>query len=584
VILNLPSVTITGTTPGTIDWSGPLGTTGADFIRLANWSPNGLLVALAGRTYIIDPWIADVLPAFCTSNLRYEPFAVTPAAALPSGATATLLVTAAAGEQIPGLYPLPLSVANLALDTNAADVLPDALAAVAGAVGLSADSGHQHQSALIFCGAQYSYNIQTAINALPAGGGTVILGPRTYNPAATLVPGQDYVHLIGVGSASIINVAAGVARGVDFASRQRCRIANVTIQQTTATAPFSGFRLGPGAQRNRADNVVVIASGIVAGQSGVTFESDGVGGAFWNVLTDVFVNGFAVGFDFTSQGAQGQNDNQLIGCKAQGTTQAVILGGAAGIAGANMMIGCSFDNYQIGVDVAASGRANVLLACYFEGLAGSTPVRFQAGSRDNDFPGILLSSPLGANTVVDNGTANSWATALVSPATETVVKALRREARRLQIQPMADASEVFQLMDAGGTTLMDVITTAGQQRLDFASNFYLEGFSDAFITRKWLIRSSDGYAQFLAGVGANDVGHSHGHNHAAHDHGSHAHNQRFTTLGVSGPASAGTAHTHGYNDPNSGPDTGVAGIAATPAAATPITDSTGQSVTHTHRG
>jgi hypothetical protein len=115
MILTLPAKTIVGLNPATVDWSGRLSTTGPDFVRLANWSATGLRIWLSGRVDTLDAWTANVFQAFGGMSLRYEPFTVTPSAALASGSIATLLVTLAFGEPIPGNYPLSLWVDSLSV-------------------------------------------------------------------------------------------------------------------------------------------------------------------------------------------------------------------------------------------------------------------------------------------------------------------------------------------------------------------------------------------------------------------------------------------------------------------------------------
>lgn len=91
--------------------------------------------------------------------------------------------------------------------------------------------------------------------------------------------------------------------------------------------------------------------------------------------------------------------------------------------------------------------------------------------------------------------------------------------------------------------------------------------------------TASGVGAFAGGVGLETVGHNHSHHHQIPDH---THQEFYTAGQNTGPASAGTAHTHTYNDPS----LSTTGGGSTGGSGTPntTTDATGESAQHTHKG
>lgn len=143
VIVSLPSIALSGLTAEKLDWSGIVRQPSTS-VKLANYSPNALLVTIMGDQFWLLPWTADVLPTHGLTGLGYAPVTVSTVAAPPAGTTPSLLVSVAFGDAvIPGIYPLPL-YGILPLDTVGTDIRSLAPAPVAGAIGLGVDSGHGH--------------------------------------------------------------------------------------------------------------------------------------------------------------------------------------------------------------------------------------------------------------------------------------------------------------------------------------------------------------------------------------------------------------------------------------------------------
>lgn len=106
------------------------------------------------------------------------------------------------------------------------------------------------------------------------------------------------------------------------------------------------------------------------------------------------------------------------------------------------------------------------------------------------------------------------------------------------------------------------------------------------------------HGTFTTGVGTESAVHNHveathlhGHS-ATHSHGlgGHTHSQVVNAFGITGAASAGTAHTHNYNDPSGSDTLGPTGNPPTSNTAPGNTDNTApgstlnESATHTHTG
>jgi hypothetical protein len=84
------------------------------------------------------------------------------------------------------------------------------------------------------------------------------------------------------------------------------------------------------------------------------------------------------------------------------------------------------------------------------------------------------------------------------------------------------------------------------------------------------------------GIGGDATGSS-GHTHAS-DPGTHLHATYYGAGGVTGPASAGTAHTHGYNDPNLSTASTAVGTGFSSPGAGSTQGETGHSHNHSHGG
>lgn len=193
MIVTLSPITPVGLVPGSIDWTQVSGgRTDACEVKVANYSNNGLKIVIAGNQHWLEPWMANKFPAQCANFLQYQQITVSSVAGLPAGATPSILVTVSFGEELPGIYPVPL-YGTLPLDTLGGDIAPiGPRTPGAGATGLAADAGHHHplQFDVMFYGAigdgvtddtaAFQAAFDAAKNALQPGGEVWVPTPRSF--------------------------------------------------------------------------------------------------------------------------------------------------------------------------------------------------------------------------------------------------------------------------------------------------------------------------------------------------------------------------------------------------------------------
>lgn len=342
---------------------------------------------------------------------------------------------------------------------------------------------------------------QAAIDAAESAGGTVVVPKGTYEISTGLVVGADNVHIRGAGHGSIIQTTGTVAIAIDLSGQETCSVSHLSIYTATSVNPWKGIYLGPGAWRNYIEDVYIHADSVHTGQAGVTFAADGSLGSYWNTLVHVVTLYLDVGFDFTV-GTLQCNDNHLIACQARDGNTGIRLG-TTGAANGNHIVACTCDGHDtVGIEVGANSVGNVVQGCYLEGDAGSVPVDFKSGCRDNSFAGLILASTTGLNTITDNGTRNSW-DAVVIDSTDAATYTERRDNRRLVkalLQPIANAGEILQICNAAGTTYLDFSTNA-TPRLEMPNgpNFII--YSDGFSTVKFSVSGSTGDIRTAGNLG-----------------------------------------------------------------------------------
>lgn len=337
--------------------------------------------------------------------------------------------------------------------------------------------------------------IQAAIDAAEAaGGGTVVLPKGTFAIGTVLTVGADNIHIRGGGHGSIIQTIGAVATGIDLTGRQLCTVSHLDIYTATTTNPWRGIYLGPGAWNNFLQDVYISANTVHTGQIGVMFSADdgSLGGSYWNTLVNVIAMHLDIGFDL-DVGTRQCNDNHFIACQARDGKTGFRLG-STGAANGNHIIGCTCDGYDVvGIEVGANSCSNVVQGCYLEGDAGSVPVNFKAGCRDNTFSGLVLASTTGRNVITDAGTRNSWDAVVVDP-TDAAIYSERRDSRRqraLLLKPIANAGEVLQIQKADGTVMLD-FSTNSTPRLELPNGANLLVYSDGFSTQTFAVVGASG--------------------------------------------------------------------------------------------
>ena len=404
------------------------------------------------------------------------------------------------------LTPSPGFTPAANLDLSGADIQPVGQVAAAGSIGLAADAGHVHPgfswlNVLNVARTPYTADptgvldsyatIQQALNDASPKGKVVWLPEGSFLCTVGLkIP--SFVMFTGPGTISY----SGAAEAITFdANTSYGRVSEIGITCTNAGPNVVGVAINPQGlavhnnYSNMVDHCFIQANAKVAGQVGVLIRAyDANSASYWNLIESNRILNFSQGVTLNT--AQGATPQVNANHITSNRIGNCDFGFNVVAGQENIVSGNSVDNFINGVGVfVQAGNQNQFIGNRFEGGAGSQSLKIAAGVSLTLFIG-LDNCPVAP---LDNGT---------------------------------------------NTTII----TAQTSKFNGAHVSFPQGLG---------IESTTHFHLSNANPHLHTISATHFHTVAAVHHHSHQHNGQYQ-ISNTGAASAGTAHTHPYNDPSAG--------------------------------